>query len=70
MMLSAEEKRLLHLYRCGSATETAAVIQEALTDISEPEVHAAAKELLRKLENINGVMFCMFAFEAEGLYGD
>jgi len=68
MILPAEEKRLLHLYRSGSTAETTAVLKEALTEISEPDVQAAAKELLRKLENMNGVMFHMLGSETEQCY--
>ena len=57
MMLPSEEKRLLHLYRSGSAAETAAVVLDALADITDPDERAAAAGLLRKLEGMNGTDF-------------
>ena len=57
MMLTTEERRLLHIYRSGSALETAAVVRDALADIPESDVRAAAVNLLRKLENISELEF-------------
>jgi hypothetical protein len=54
MTFTAEERRLLFLYRSGSAEETAAVVRDALRDISDPDVRAAAGSLLRKLEGMGG----------------
>jgi hypothetical protein len=60
MTFTAEEKRLLHLYYSGSASETAAVVQDALTDITDPEERAAAGSLLRKLESMSGTALDTF----------
>ena len=50
MNLTIEEAWLFALYHSGSVTETAAVIREALPDITERSELAAAGSLLRKLE--------------------
>lgn len=56
-MLTTEERRLLHIFRSGSAVETAVVVRDALADISEPDVRDAAESLLRKLECMSEAEF-------------
>ena len=67
MILTVEEKRLFSLYRSESASETASVVREALSEISEPEL-CAAKGLLKKLESMNEVMFRIIVSELEDTY--
>ena len=63
-----EERRLLHLYISGSAEETAAVVREALADISEPDLRTAAEGILRKLDGMSEASFECLALESEGRY--
>jgi hypothetical protein len=68
MTFTAEEKRLLHLYCSGSASETAAVVQDALNDITDPEERAVAGNLLWKLEGMSGTALDSF-FDMGDIYG-
>jgi hypothetical protein len=57
MMLTSGEIKLFVLYRSGSAAATAAVVREALPDITEADEHAAAEGLIQKLECMSGAQF-------------
>ena len=57
MMLTAAEKRLLNIYYSGSAEDTAAVVRDALADITEQDERTAAVSLLLKLEAMGTAEF-------------
>ena len=57
MIVTADEKRLLTLYYCGSAIETADIVRNALADITNPDERTAARNLLRKLQNMGEADF-------------
>jgi hypothetical protein len=57
MMLSSGEIKLFVLYCSGSAAATAAVVREALPDITEADERAAAEGLIQKLERMSGTRF-------------
>ena len=61
MMFTSQERQLLHLYLVGSVDETAAVLRDALNDITERDERAAAESVLRKLEGISGSEFGSFS---------
>jgi len=67
-MLTTEERRLLNLYHSGSAAETAAVVCEALPDITEQDVRAAAENVIRKLGAMDGAVFESLTAESEVTY--
>ena len=52
MIFTTEEWWLFHLYKSDTVETTVSVVLDALEDIDEPEVAAAALGLLQK-------MFCM-----------
>ena len=68
MTFTTEERRLLHLYYYGSVAETAAVVQDALYDITDPDERAAAVGLLQKLERIQGTAL-EYCFDMGDMYG-
>jgi len=57
MMFTTEERRLLFLYHSGSASDTAAVVLDALNDITDPDERTAAESLLQKLEGMGEAAF-------------
>ena len=57
MTFTTEERRLLFLYRSGSASDTAAVVLDALNDITDPDERTAAESLLQKLEGMGEAAF-------------
>jgi len=57
MTFTTEERRLLFLYHSGSAFDTAAVVRDALNDITDPDERAAAESLLQKLEGMSEAAF-------------
>jgi len=68
MTFTTEERRLLNLYHSGSANETAAVVRDALPDITEPDVHAAAVSVIRKLGVMEGTEFDSLTIESGCAY--
>ena len=60
MTFTAEERRLLLLYYSDSVADTAAIVQEALADITDPDERAVARSLLRKLGKMNAAEFESF----------
>lgn len=67
MTFTDEEMRLLRLYFAGSAAETAAVILDALGDMTDPDERVAAKSLLRKLDSMGDIAFDLL--DMGDLYG-
>jgi hypothetical protein len=67
MIFTSEEWRLFFLYCSGSATDTAAVVRDAMDDITDPDERAAAYGLLRKLEGMSGTAFDLL--DMGDLYG-
>lgn len=57
MMLTSAERKLFVIYCSGTATETAAVVREALPDIADADENAAAVGLLFKLDGMDGAAF-------------
>ena len=51
MNLTTEERQLYILYCSDTLYETAAVIKDALKDITEQDVRVTAESLLHKLED-------------------
>jgi galactokinase/mevalonate kinase-like predicted kinase len=57
MTFTSEEKRLLILYHSGSVRDTAAVIMDALNDITDRDERAAALGVFRKLGAMSAAEF-------------
>ena len=57
MILTADEKRLLILYYFGSAADTTGIVRDAMADITDPDERTAARNLLRKLQNMGEAEF-------------
>ena len=70
MILSAEERRLFFLYKSDTVETTVSVVLEALEDIDEPEIEAAALGLLQKLFCMDDVDLEILAIEVEDYYDE
>jgi predicted proteasome-type protease len=57
MIFTTEEKRLLILYHSGSLADTAAVVMDALNDMTERDECIAAMSVLRKLSDMSEAEF-------------
>jgi len=69
MIFTTEERRLPSLYHSGSVAETAAVVGDAMNDITGPEERAAAVALMRKLEEMNEAGVNLVYLDAGDFYG-
>lgn len=68
MTFTTEERRLICLFHSGSVKDTVSVVLDALPDISEPDVHAAAISVLGKLESMSEDEYNSHVSEIEGCY--
>lgn len=67
-MLTSDETLLFAVYRSGSAAGTAGIIRESLADIYDPDMRAAAENLLLKLEGMSREEFDSIDIEIGGYY--
>ncbi len=68
MILTSNELRLFGLYYSDTAGETAAVVREAMPDISEDDERAAAVGLHYKLEAMSDDVFGSLAIASGCCY--
>lgn len=68
MILTTEERRLFDLFHSGSVETVVSTVSDALPDINEPDVRAAAVSLLEKLESISDAEYNGLVAESEVCY--
>lgn len=68
MIFTTEERRLFNLFHSGSVETTVSVVSDALADINEPDVRAAAVSVLEKLESMSDAEYNIHADESGVCY--